>query len=390
MFPPHSPSSAGPHPRGEQGVALPLALLGLVMISLLLIMVLVGASTESAISGAHRDATASLYDTESALQQFVAEHAGEPLDPWIGTAALVGGAELRVVRLRDNLSATRPERTFAITAAGADGRTLVAMVRQTQHQLPDIDTGQLAGAATITGGLLVRTDAARVSGGPDPNAPSSCTPGVQAIRSAAGAEIVLEGSTATRVSGFRNGSATYGSDALDPSGLAGLPLLRQALGLGSDQMLDDVVARIPADSRFGPRFRTPGQPVRSFHGTVPEDRSSVVVDAAGGTVDLKGGSGLLIVLNGDVRMRDAAAFQGLLIVEGNATIEDSAELTGALIALSDHGGSSAIGSPSGSGSAVLRHDACTVLAAQQAFNQLPKPTQTFATSHTFGWWEVVR
>ena len=59
--------------RDERGVALPLALLGLVTVSLLVTTALVTSSTELAISGAHRDATEGLYSAEGGLQAYVAE-----------------------------------------------------------------------------------------------------------------------------------------------------------------------------------------------------------------------------------------------------------------------------------------------------------------------------
>jgi hypothetical protein len=58
--------------RGEGGIALPLALLGLVSMSLLATTALITSSTELAISTAHRSATAALYSAEGGLQAYVA------------------------------------------------------------------------------------------------------------------------------------------------------------------------------------------------------------------------------------------------------------------------------------------------------------------------------
>ncbi|HEX6040742.1 hypothetical protein, partial [Longimicrobium sp.] len=54
--------------RGRRGVALPLALTGLVVVSLLVTTAMLTGSTESSISAAQSNGTRSLYDAESALQ----------------------------------------------------------------------------------------------------------------------------------------------------------------------------------------------------------------------------------------------------------------------------------------------------------------------------------
>src|SRR5688500_17498727 len=72
--------------RNERGVALPLALLGLVSVSLLVTTALVTSSTELAISGAHQDATAALYTAEGGLQAYVAQN-GTTLQNDAGDAA---------------------------------------------------------------------------------------------------------------------------------------------------------------------------------------------------------------------------------------------------------------------------------------------------------------
>ena len=67
---------------GERGVALPLALLGLVGVSLIVTTALLTSSTEYAISSAHQDATRALYIAEGGLQAYVAEY-GSALAPGV-------------------------------------------------------------------------------------------------------------------------------------------------------------------------------------------------------------------------------------------------------------------------------------------------------------------
>ena len=58
-------------PLGRRGIALPVALLGLVAVSLMVTTVLLTSSTESAVGAAHVDAARSLYTAEQGLNTFV-------------------------------------------------------------------------------------------------------------------------------------------------------------------------------------------------------------------------------------------------------------------------------------------------------------------------------
>ncbi len=91
--------------RGEAGVALPLVLVGLITITLMVSAALVTASTEWAMSRAHRDAMEGLYTAEGGLNAFLGERGAE-LASIVDTASFrfapAGGGrevDIRAVRL---------------------------------------------------------------------------------------------------------------------------------------------------------------------------------------------------------------------------------------------------------------------------------------------------
>ena len=64
-----------PTPLGQQGIALPLALLGLVAVTLLVTTVLLTSGSEFAVSASQKEADRSLYSASGALEDYVAGQA---------------------------------------------------------------------------------------------------------------------------------------------------------------------------------------------------------------------------------------------------------------------------------------------------------------------------
>jgi hypothetical protein len=119
----------------EGGFALPLALAGLVVVSLLLCTALVTASSELAMSGAHEGAMRARYDSESAIAAFLAEQPGALALDSVTTvfAPPLGAAvELHLLRLGEEpLSADTTLRIVALTARpnGQDSRAVSVLVK---------------------------------------------------------------------------------------------------------------------------------------------------------------------------------------------------------------------------------------------------------------------
>ena len=371
---------------GERGVALPLTLLGLVAVSLMVTAMLVTSSTESAVSAAQQDATLSLYDTERALERFVGHNAAGALQPTGSTPVIFDGVEIRVAQLGATTAGGKTERVLSITAqppatASAGGRTVVALVRQTESEPKPLQT-QIGSALTLGGSLRATTAQFALSGRPPS---TSCGGGTAGLRASNISVLELPDSASLEhITGVgSSGELTSGDAAIDRTGASPQQMVGQALGLGEGEWLDDLIAGVAADRRFGPRFSEPGQLVREFGGTTSD---VAVVDAAGGAVELTGGSGVVIIVGGDLLMRGTAAFEGIVVVEGGFTLGGTSSIEGALISLGGSGGFSTL---EGSDPR-LRFDPCRLAAAEQSFQSVMSTTAVVRTGKTFAWFEVVR
>ncbi|HEU0078732.1 MAG TPA: hypothetical protein VFQ76_13855, partial [Longimicrobiaceae bacterium] len=126
---------------------------------------------------------------------------------------------------------------------------------------------------------------------------------------------------------------------------------------------------------------------------------SIAVDANGGAIDLQGdhGQGILIVMNGSLKISGNFLFKGIIIVEGYTEITGTAGKTtskveGALVALGQNTTqTNKIDESVTKGNAVISYNRCQVKTAQDAFNarQLNNPTFT-APQASFAWFELVR
>jgi hypothetical protein len=404
----------------ERGIALPLALLGLIIISVLVTTVLVSSTTESAIANAQQDAAKELYSLEGGLQEYVAWKGGSRLFAPNTTAesftSSTGKAlSISVARLYQYAPGMAPvadsTAVFAVRAEPtAGGRSLVAMV---EVPLDFIDLAINAGAslgnnATIGGSIDINSTS---------NLCNSDTAD-QAVLHAAGTNLTLHGQAATNIG---NDTATYEGDraALANHILNGIDLLQVAQS---------------ADVKFGIEFDQPafsGRPNYTNTGTLdwgcpaglvtgcPAADSAyypiVVIDAAPsegqrGTVTIEGdhGQGILIVLNGDLTLRGGFQYKGIIMVEGNTDIHGGSggsggsKIEGALIGfgdleictsmdssgdctsnLGDSGGSSDLSS-----GAVIQYNKCAIDAAQAYANK--RAFQGSPRDVTIGWFELVR
>lgn len=384
-----TPPGTSPTPSDQRGFVLPLVLLGLLAVTLMVTAMLVTSSTEAASGAAHQDAAAALFGAEGALQRYVGEHAADGLQPTGSSWLAYGDARIRVVRLAARTTPSGSERLFAVLAEEEEpSRTVGALVRQREYQPAPLQTS-IGGALTAGGGLdLTTANSVRIRG----DAPG-CGPrgGVQAVVAAQGAAIQLDPATGNDLLAGKdeNGGDTFGAAAIQDTPEGRLKLAYEALGLADGETIDDLIARIPASSKWGPRFRKPGEAPRSFDGVLDVGERVAVVDAAGGSVALRGGDGLLIVVGGDLTMGGNATFRGVAVVRGHFALGGSARFTGALIGVPpDDGIAGSVGDASGS--VELRYDCNAVTAAESGFNQLLGSSTVTATPKTFGWWEVVR
>lgn len=386
---------------GRRGIALPVALVGLVAVSLLVTTALLTSSAEYAISAAQTQGSRALYTAESGMQEFVRQLATTPATLTAGGSRTINvqvgstATQTMDVRVTSNLMSvvnggtTDTTRfTWALTAqplntdGTARGRAVVAFVQQFRPPPARLNTN-ITSAITLGGDLDVNGNAFTVNG-----RYSGCgvSGGVDAVQAASGSSITANNANHwDNFLGYENGGNTQGQNAIDRTSLSRDQLARQVLG---GVTLAQLVEVVPAYRKWGPRFNRP-----VWNGYVPDTAGIAVVDANEGTVDVLGGTGVLIVVNGNIRMRGNARFDGILIVEGNFDLAGTPTVDGALISLAQNDGQNIINldqSALGSGHITVQFNKCDILAAQEKFLQnAVAPTPTLSRT-AFAWSEVVR
>ena len=393
--------------KGTKGVALPVALFGLIVVSILMTSALVTSSTELALSRAHQTGMEELYAADGALERFVA-----------GKAAMVANIEARLVSGTYTISAPggkgysvtvsklfegSPEAisggyrrselfSLAVSPVSGRGRNLVSFLevsRSASDLSFSIDSGlTLGGDAAIS-------ESATISDGSVTEAACDSASADGAIRHADGAQVSSDGSP-----GAIQGNVvqdTAGSPAVMAHMLNGLDLaelsesatFRFGPMFGADAFADNVSqSAVRADHRWG-------CPAQLVAGCTPEQSAfypTIVIDAEGGIVDITAehGQGMLLIRNGSVRIGGDFRFAGIIMVEGSLHMTGTSRIEGAAVAFD--GVSGEIGDPSSfSGSSAIRFSQCEIIEAQRSLTiaSLDGAPQTME-SPTFAWFEVIR
>ena len=387
--------------RDERGVALPLALLGLVTVSLLVSTALVTSSTELAISGAHRDATEGLYSAEGGLQAYVAERGTTAQnDAGQGEFSFTpagGGSTVRLSvvhlgsRVNPNLTTLRLLNVQAHPAENG-GRTVSALI--TQIVPPPIPpTLNITSAMTVAGDLVVSGNSFDVNG----RSTACGAAGVEALRMASDSDLRFgnDNQYATRVDRFI-GTTDAGADAVGAAAIErGGTRVTLVDHLLAGRTLDELASHVPT-SNWRYRTRTPTYSSSWLEGALAAPGGAVVVDAEGGMVSITAGTytGILIVLNGSVSISGNIDFNGIILAENNFSLAGNVTITGAIASMAMDGQnvvSEAVGDDSDlDGTVAVNYDKCKVDAALQAYAAAAPNTQTPAVRRTVAWLEVVR
>lgn len=393
--------------RDRRGVALPLALTGLVVVSLLVTSAMLTGSTEAAISSAQSSGTRSLYDAEGGLQQYLRQQLAntQGLTAGVGTMQ-VNGRTVRVTRviLADTIDLPNNQRRlFASVLAEpmdrgqARGRAVVALVRQlgTFNTMNlNVNEGAVVGSSLEVGGNSKVIDKS-----------TQCadTVGAGAVLHADGTTVTTKGSG--KISGAVRESDKSGEEFED-------------YVLGDKTLLE--LAQL-ADIKFGALFGEAAFPTsakatatstdpRMRWGcplgmgiTCPDTLSPkywpiVAIDAGGGAVDLQGdyGQGIIIVLNGGLKISGNFVFKGILLIDGHIDMtgtggQTGSKIEGSVVAFGNNEQDSRVDESETSGNAVISYNRCAVNAAQNAFNERARQNPVYAPpTVAFGWSEVVR
>jgi hypothetical protein len=398
----------------ERGVALPLALVGVVFVSILVTGMLVTSSLESAMSRAHQDGLRSIYESEGAIEAFVEENFYEIWEGTLASGDYVAGSgnnsttrDVSIARLR-NQSGPVGERdiTTSIVAGPTNGRGRSVGVLLTHLVPPVLETN-------IDAGLVFAADAAvsgtaLISDGSDEFGEVCDIEGEDgyAIRYASDANVTVEGRAAREMVGDtvqdeRSGQdlieETLGGNISDIRSLAQFAQIKFGRMYGTETYTRPGHPRIssvdfPRNSPFNwgcPATMDDEQNCGQNGGDI-EYRPSVAIDAEGGTVMIQGwhGQGTLMVVNGNLEIDGNFNYRGIVMVEGNLRIAGSnqnlSKIEGAVIA----GGDTEVVGDDGSeieGGAVIRFNRCAIRDAEAGFYD-PGHNSIRRT----GWFEVVR
>lgn len=336
--------------QGERGFALPLALVGLLLVSVLIVGTLMTATSESALSYAHQDATRSLYTAAGALEAYVAE-AGLALAPVsLEYTPPAGGAAVfidveRIARVPTPFP--NVDKSFYSVRAEpvGGGRAVSAMISIGPFDLGIESAATFGGDARIGGSTIL-------SDGRDSE---SCdlAPAEHAVVHADSTTVDTIGSRVSIVGTVKESELT--NDQLIRKTLGGYSIEELAQHIQDQELDPALISRFGTNAIWGPyqafsgntnrprswdrsggndvvrtstnlyNWYCPGEMDRPDSGTrtacpdvVGIDTTTyrmVLVDAGGTEITIQGdhGQGLLLVLNGGVNISGGFIFRGLIV-----------------------------------------------------------------------------
>jgi hypothetical protein len=408
--------------RPPQGVALPVVVLCLAALTVLLLGLVLTASTELVVSLAHRETTEDLYASEAAIHAWIAEN-GPGLTAVTATSWIPEGTAVPVRIQVDRLAAAGASSGYSLFAVHAEpergegrSRAVTAMIR-TRPYLPSPFLPSLR--ATITAGGDTRVERVGSAGFTllDGGGSGCAAPMPQAespVIHAAGSTLLVVGT------GVHEGTPL-------PSELGPAALLGSVLG---GHRVRDLAWN--ADIRFGRHFnelRHRGSEVQGgapdtrldwgcpaeLIGSLPpgsvtpclpgsgEDRWPIVaIDAENDTVRISAhhGQGMLIVVNGHLQISGPFVYRGLILAERSVRIAGGGagwppSISGAIVAgggVTVLDGRDPVSGHSTVARRVIQFDRCALDRAVQVFNAVEDGRwgTRRVLGRPFAWAEVMR
>jgi len=401
--------------RNERGVALPLAMIGLVVVSILVTAALVSSSTELAVSGAHQDATRGVYNAEEGLEAYVgsldAQVRASPmtaLASFTGTYAIPSGGNanvtLRPLYRRNPVSngetVTNGRAVYCITSTPArtDGRTSRMLGAFLQFTLAPGDLKLKVNGAGSFGEDVVVKGNSQIVGQAQNVSLCGSVGAVPAIETSKDGELETTGSVNLEGGSSRTQEDTAQFRARILGGKTPLQIAQKAtikFGplLGSTRTFsNNFRARSDVAAKDSANWGCPDSMDGVSCTAAAADSSYypiIGIDAQGGQVDLQGehGQGIIVVINGGLRVSGNFKYKGIIIVDGDLDVTGTMEVEGAVIGLNaikvGRDGTNNLG-----GTVNITYDPCVNRRVQQAFND-DNPEFSLARP-LYGWFEVVR
>jgi Tfp pilus assembly protein PilX len=424
--------------RDRRGVALPLTLIALVVVSFLGVAAAMLSGSELSIAGAYRSSTEQLYLAERGLEQHITAIANSGLAPAVGSTTLnMPGADLPVVVTVQELGRRTAGSTtttyYSASAAprfsnGQLGRTVSSLfTRQTTEAVTNL--GITAGA-TFGGDVLID---------------GSITIAGKQVSTRCAFD-----STRFSVTKLTTDKMTLKTDSAKalPNGRENLNLTREGLKqrvLGTRTMQDlynSAQIKFPYNniqagnqitvggySANKPESKAPlatttstGQKVSPVRVTTYSPTSShpynwgcpyttlgntgcdwtradttfypiVGIDAKAGNVTLAGdhGQGLLVVIGGNITIGSTFYYKGIIIADGELDINSTARVDGAVVAFGTVDVINDDDVHLVGGSTIITYDQCVVNQVNTILNNGNTSTTTApVVTPSFAWLEVAR
>lgn len=423
--------------RDERGVALPLALLALIAVTVIVSTAMVTTSSELALSSAHQDGVSSLYSADGALRGVLAQTLssesakgdGWQIEEKVGAAQhYTAGSttyDVTIVRVAD-LRDAEPDATtgtltdtlvysMVATPATKTGRSVGSLVRATVEYKPMKNADVTVNAGGTFHGNVRIAGNTKISDGSDENTKCTAADADYALQVTEGSTVTKDGKSHTLV----------GETGTIPNE----DLVMRLFGV----TLDDLA--MMGDIEFGDQFNKP-----RFSGRPSSDPSTgpkvadqkepqltplnwgcpagydcpldgdekhfpmIVIDAScgpgcWGNVKLDGGAhgqGVLVVVNGDFEAAGNFAFRGIILVEGAVTVkgakgsDEASKIEGALVGLGNSPNASSIENDM-SGTPVIRYDRCALTDATKGLKGKERDLYdlTFENPPLVGWFELL-
>ena len=419
---------------GTRGFALPLALLGLILVSVLMTSVLLSSTAEVSSSGAQQDATRSLYRSAGAIDAYVAANvprfqAGTvPL----GVAATAGdGGTVQTTLLSRTPHPTLAGSTIDVFSLRGEptggGRAVLAMVRVSPFQF-GIDE-----AVRVGGGTFDPTGGGTISDGRDSESCSQARRATNAIMHA-DTTTVAPSNNVTVIGNISNSGMTSAQQI--HAALGGMTIrefMRSlvARGWGADKLAtyggnnNGIWPNAPAFTGTGNDVPTswyssgglnlarPGTDRYNWYcpgkmhnagtnstkcweavGIDTLKNKFQLIDGGNSDVTLQGGhgQGMILVINGGVRINGGFVFRGVIVAENDVDIQGSGnKIEGAILSQNEVRVSRPNDTDSDfSGSVTVRYNACAIDRVIADVNDPGAGASPRVVSRTFGWSEIVR
>ncbi len=387
----------------RRGIAMPLALLGLVVVTLLVTTAILTSTTEFALSSAHQDGVRALYASDGALSQYLQQRStvvGTSVFRNVDTTFTDADGKsynVTVNRLGATTQGQTVNETYSVVVEPGDkrGRSVGLLLTATRAAAQTLTTNINSGASIASDVIKIQPNAT-ISGVDTSACKTGNVAGISLAADVSGENIKgnIEGQPPLQRSTYTKAQfASYLLDGRSPTEMATFADVKWGLSGGFGPWGGGTSSGSKARST-GLNWGCPASLVSSCVSDPDRDYFPVVAIQSSTTVHLDGeGQGFLIVL-GDALLNSQFKYNGIVIVLGDVRINGGTNIYGALVALGDQllqqkdndGESYDM-----MGGALVKFNRCNVNAAVNAFNgaQARNGTQTF-TGQNLAWFEVVR